>query len=47
MFRYKNTFSAQMKARKMENQKTEVKLKCKILNTFRRQGMPLPYRAAA
>lgn len=47
MFRYKNTFSAQMKARKMENQKTEVKLKCKILNTFRRQGMPLAYKAAA
>ena len=47
MFRYKNTFSAQMKARKMENQKTEVKLKCKILNTFRCQGMPLAYKAAA
>ena len=26
----KNMFSAQMKARKMENQKTEVKLKCKF-----------------
>ncbi len=47
MFRYKNTFSAQMKARNMENQKTEVELKCKILNTFRRQGMPLAYKATA
>jgi hypothetical protein len=47
MFRYQNTFSAQMKARKMENQKTEVKLKCKILNTFRRKGMPMAYKAAA
>ena len=47
MFRYKNSFSAQMKARKMENQKTEVKLKCKILNTFRQKGMPLAYMAAA
>ena len=47
MFRYKNTFSAQMKTRNIENQKTEVKLKCKILNTFRRQGMPLAYKAAA
>lgn len=41
MFRYKIAFSAQMKARKMENQKTEVNLKCKILNRYRQQGMPL------
>lgn len=47
MFRYKNTFSAQMKTRNMENQKTEVKLKCKILNTFRQKGMPLAYKPAA
>lgn len=46
-FRYKNTCSAQMKAGKMENQETEVKLKCKILNTCRCQGMPLAYKAAA
>ena len=46
MFRYKTTFTAQMKARKMEQQKTEVALKCKILNTYRRQGMPLAYKAA-
>ncbi len=47
MFRYKITFTAQMKARKMEQQQTEVALKCKILNTFRQQGMPLAYKAAA
>ena len=47
MFRYKNTFTADMKARRMENQKTEVKLKCKILNTFRCQGMLMAYKAAA
>jgi hypothetical protein len=46
MFRYKNTFTAQMKARKMENQKTEVELKCKILNRFRQQGMPWAYKVA-
>jgi len=47
VFRYKNTFSSQMKARNMENQKTEVMLKCRILNTFRQQGMPLAYKQAA
>ncbi len=47
MFRYKTTFTHQLKARKMESQKTEALLKCKILNTFRQQGMPLAYRAAA
>lgn len=47
MFRYKNTFTAQMKARSMENQKTQVKLKCKILNIFRRQGMPVAYKTTA
>lgn len=47
MFRYKTTFTAQMKARKIEQQQTEVALKCKILNTYRRQGMPLAYKAAA
>lgn len=46
MFRYKTTFTAQMSARKMDNQKTEVLLKCKILNIFRQQGMPLTYQVA-
>ncbi|RDC62659.1 IS5 family transposase [Adhaeribacter pallidiroseus] len=46
MFRYKTTFSAQMRTRKIENQKTEVELKCKILNIYRHQGMPLAYLVA-
>lgn len=46
MFRYKTTFTASMSARKMDNQKTEVLLKCKILNLFNKQGMPLAYKAA-
>lgn len=46
MFRYKTTFTASMSARKMDNQKTEVALKCKILNLFNKQGMPLAYKAA-
>lgn len=46
MFRYKTTFSASLNARKMENQKTEVQLKCKILNLFQQQGMPVACKAA-
>lgn len=46
MFRYKTTFTAKMSARKMENQQTEVLLKCKILNLYRRQGRPLAYKVA-
>lgn len=46
MFRYKTAFTAQMRARKIKQQKTEVLLKCKILNTYRRCGMPLAYKAA-
>lgn len=46
MFRYKTTFTANMSARKLDNQQREVALKCKILNLYRRQGMPLAYKAA-
>lgn len=46
MFRYKTIFTTNMSARKIENQQTEVALKCKILNIYRRQGMPLAYKAA-
>lgn len=46
MFRYKTTFTATMSARKMENQKTEVALKCKVLNIYRQQGMPIACKAA-
>jgi IS5 family transposase len=44
MFRYKTSFSANMSARNMESQKTEVALKCKILNRYRQQGMPAAYK---
>jgi hypothetical protein len=46
MFRYKTTFGGQMANRKMEHQKTEVNIKCLILNTYRRQAMPLAYKVA-
>jgi transposase len=46
MFRYKTTFGAQMQARKLENQQTEVLIKTKILNIYRDIGMPVSYRIA-
>jgi hypothetical protein len=33
-----------MSARKIENQNNEVALKCKILNSYRQQGMPIVYK---
>jgi hypothetical protein len=44
MFRYKTSFSENMSARNIESQKREVALKCKILNRYRQQGMPLAYK---
>lgn len=41
MFRYKVTFGDRLKARIEQNQSTEVKVKCKILNVFRLTGMPV------
>ncbi len=46
MFRYKKIFSGELDARKIENQKTEVRLKCDILNKFTRIGMPDSYKVA-
>lgn len=46
MFRYKTAFSQRLKARKLEQQQREVILKCKILNTYRQQGMPAAYLVA-
>jgi hypothetical protein len=46
MFRYKTSFTANMSARNLASQKTEVALKCKILNTYRQQGMPVAYKVA-
>jgi hypothetical protein len=40
MFRYKTVFGSGLNARIMENQKTEVELKCSILNKFTGTGMP-------
>jgi len=46
MFRYKTIFTGELDARKIENQKTEVKLKCAALNRFLGIGMPEAYRAS-
>lgn len=35
-----------MNARKIENQQTEVKIKCAILNKYSRITMPIPVKAA-
>jgi hypothetical protein len=40
MFRMKSCFGNKLKNRKFENQKTEVSLRCKILNLFTSLGMP-------
>ena len=44
MFRYKTIFEGSLSARKIENQITEAKLKCFILNKFTRIGMPDSYQ---
>jgi hypothetical protein len=41
MFGYKTAFTASMSGGKFLNQQWEVALKCKILNLYRRQGMPV------
>ena len=46
MFRYKTSFGGEMTTRKFEHQKTEVNIKCHILNTYRRQGKPITYKVA-
>lgn len=46
MFRYKITFGGNMNARKIENQQTEVKIKCAILNKYSRITMPISVKAA-
>jgi len=45
MFRYKTTFCQQMRSRSFENQRVEVNLACKILNTMTSLGMPESHRA--
>lgn len=46
MFRYKTIFGAEVSARKTKNQKTEVNLKCVVLNKYRKIGMPISCKAA-
>jgi hypothetical protein len=40
MYRMKTLFGAMLKNRKLENQKTEVRLRCKLLNKLTALGMP-------
>jgi Transposase DDE domain. len=40
MYRMKTIFGGNLKNRKMENQKTEVRLRCKLLNKLTTLGMP-------
>jgi len=44
MYRYKVIFGDKVEARTEENQKTEVLIKCKILNRFGQEGMPNSYK---
>jgi IS5 family transposase len=46
MFRYKTIIGGSIAARKMENQKTEVTIGCKILNTMLSMGKPKSRLAA-
>ena len=46
MFRFKSTFGGHMNTRNLVSQKTEVLLKCKILNTYRQVGMPIACKVA-
>lgn len=46
MFRYKTIHGGQLKSRKVENQTTEVKIKCKILNVFINLAKPDSYKVA-
>jgi Transposase DDE domain len=40
MYRIKSCFGPMLKNRKLENQRTEARLRCKILNAFTRLGLP-------
>ena len=46
MFRFKKIFGGELDARTMENQRTEILLKCMILNKFTEIGMPISYKVA-
>ncbi len=44
VFRYKSILGQRMRSRSLGNQRVEVRLACKILNTMTRLGMPDSYR---
>ena len=46
MFRFKKIFGGELDTRIMENQRTEILLKCMILNTFTGIGIPISYKVA-
>lgn len=46
MFRFKTIFGPKTYARKFENQKTEVRIKCACINKFNQLGMPISVRVA-
>jgi len=46
MFRYKTIHGGELKSRNMENQKTEVRIKCKNLNIFINLAKPDSYKVA-
>lgn len=46
-FRYKTIIGDRLKARKLDNQKTEVTIGCAILNRMAQIGMPVSYKVAA
>ena len=41
MFRYKTIIAASLSAKKIENQQTEIKIGCKILNTILQMNKPI------
>ncbi|GMO33572.1 MAG: hypothetical protein Ta2B_14020 [Termitinemataceae bacterium] len=43
MYRYKTIFGEKQSARKTANQKTDVKINCKMLNVYCDLGMPISY----
>ena len=47
IFRYKTVFGDKMQSRKIENQFTEIFIKCAALNRMTQYGMPQSYKVAA
>jgi len=47
IYRYKTQFGSKMQSKKIDNQKTEARLKCRILNQMTALGMPDSYKLAS